>query len=106
MEIFSWEEEYNLGIDVIDSQHKQIVNYINELSYSIARDASAERYNVLDQLRDYCFEHSEFEEQLMKQACYFLFEPHQNIRNRFKERADSIYDELSQVKDPMNVARR
>ena len=106
MEMFSWEEEYNLGIDVIDSQHKQIVNYINELSYSIKRDDSAEVYNVLEQLRDYCLDHFEFEEQLMKQAGYILFEAHQNIHNRFKERVESIQEELSQGKDPMNVARR
>lgn len=42
----------------------------------------------------------------MKQAGYILFEAHQNIHNRFKERVESIQEELSQGKDPMNVARR
>lgn len=106
MEIFSWKVEYNLGIDVIDSQHQQIVDYINELSYAINRGDNDEVYEVLEKLKDYCLDHFDFEEQLMQQAGYILLEAHQGVHRRFKERVDNIQEELLQGKDPMSVARR
>src|SRR5690554_4565099 len=101
MEIFPWKVEYNLGIDVIDSQHQQIVNYINELSYAINRGDNDEVYEVLEKLKDYCLDHFDFEEQLMQQAGYILLEAHQGVHRRFKERVDNIQEELLQGKDPM-----
>lgn len=106
MEIFDWKDEYNLGIDVIDSQHKQIVHYINDLSYAITANSNTEVYSVLEQLKDYCMDHFDFEEQLMRQAGYILLEAHQGVHKRFKDKVDSIQEELMQGKDPMGVARR
>lgn len=106
MEEFTWKPEYNLGIGIIDSQHKQIVDYINDLNSAIKREDSAEVYTVIEQLKDYCADHFEFEEQLMHQAGYILLEAHQGVHRRFKERIDSIQEELLQGKDPMGIARR
>src|SRR5690554_7394405 len=96
MEIFSWKVEYNLGIDVIDSQHQQIVDYINELSYAINRGDNDEVYEVLEKLKYYCLDHFDFEEQLMQQAGYILLEAHQGVhRDRKSTRLNSSHVRIS-----------
>lgn len=37
MAIYSWKASLSVGIDEIDSQHKQLIQYINDLSKIIDR---------------------------------------------------------------------
>ncbi|WP_172838733.1 hypothetical protein [Solemya velesiana gill symbiont] len=34
---FEWDDAYNMGVDVIDHQHRRIVDYINTLYQAIGR---------------------------------------------------------------------
>ena len=62
-----WVPDYNTGIDVIDDQHKRILDYINEI------DANTERARIkqiLDNIIDYTQSHFTFEESLQEEAGY------------------------------------
>ena len=37
-----WNESYNIGIDVIDNQHRQILDYINALEQVKAQEIAIE----------------------------------------------------------------
>ncbi|SRR5690554_917167 len=106
MQFYEWTADLNLGIDVIDAQHKQIVNYINKLSSAITANDADQVFLTIEQLRDYCLDHFSFEEQLMQQAGYILCAAHQAIHRRFEERIINVQADLESGKDPFSVARR
>lgn len=63
IEIFPWNENFNTGIEVIDSQHKELVLIINSLAREIAFGIDQDRLNgVFDRLVDYTHYHFETEE--------------------------------------------
>lgn len=106
MEKFEWTQDLNIGIDVIDSQHRRIVDYINDLSDAITNGLVEEVFDVMERLRDYTFDHFAFEEQLMEQAGYPLLKSHQLVHRRFEDKVGNMYEELTNGRDPFGVARR
>lgn len=106
MENFKWTDDLNLGIDIIDSQHKRIVDYINEINIAISYEDVTMVFDVMERLKDYTMDHFAFEEQLMKQAGYMLLEPHQKVHRRFEDKMNKLEASLSDGQDPFGVARR
>ena len=48
-----WNESYNIGIEVIDNQHRQILDYINALEKIRVSGDRNQIKEVLDDLIDY-----------------------------------------------------
>ena len=102
-----WIAEYNTGIDVIDDQHKRILEYINEIeNIHIMIDRVKVKW-ILDNIIDYTQSHFTFEESLQEEADYQYRVPHKRVhdlfikkiesyRSRF-EQGDSIESELHEV---------
>ena len=57
-----WSSKMNIGIDVIDKQHRQIVDYINRLGEAIKASNKSEILQILDDVIDYTQSHFAFEE--------------------------------------------
>lgn len=102
-----WIPEYNTGIDVIDDQHKRILDYINEIDEISVRSDRARVREILNNIIDYTQSHFTFEESLQEEAGYKYRVPHkrvhdlfikkiENYRDRF-ETGDSIGSELHDV---------
>ncbi|WIO73687.1 bacteriohemerythrin [Porticoccaceae bacterium LTM1] len=71
MSHFVWTGEYELGIDVIDQQHRRIVDYINRVCEVVNESKSRGCINiVLADLVDYTFSHLVFEEAMLEEAGY------------------------------------
>lgn len=83
---FTWEPSFETGIDIIDSQHKRIVDYINALHEAMNAKQPAKVEEVLDQLVDYTITHFTFEESLMEKAGYLHFEAHKKVHEAFTNR--------------------
>ncbi len=81
-----WSSDLNTGIDVIDDQHKSIVDYINQLEYAISQGNRATVGNVLNDLVDYTLSHFAFEESLQQEAGYAYAIPHKAIHDIFVKR--------------------
>ncbi|MCX7149285.1 MAG: bacteriohemerythrin [Rhodocyclales bacterium] len=81
-----WTSDLNTGIDVIDDQHKRIVDYINQLENAVSQKDSRSVGLVLDALADYCLAHFGFEESLQEKAGYALAKPHKVIHETFAKR--------------------
>lgn len=81
-----WTNDLYTGIDVIDNQHKRIVDYINQLEDAIAQAKPLVVGAVLDELVDYTLSHFAFEESLQEEAGYKLAKPHKAIHGMFTTR--------------------
>ncbi len=83
-----WTNDLNTGIDVIDSQHMRIVDYINQLMDAIQQPNRQVIGRVLDELVDYTLSHFAFEENLQESAGYLYAKPHKGVHNMFIKRIE------------------
>ncbi len=81
-----WTNDLSTGIDVIDNQHKRIVDYINQLGDSIRHRNRNSVGSVLDELVDYTLSHFTFEESLQEEAGYKFAKPHKAVHEVFVKR--------------------
>ena len=63
-----WESKLDTGIDVIDHQHRRIVDYINDLEIAKTMGDKKKVTDVIEQLIDYTQSHFGFEESMMEEA--------------------------------------
>ncbi|MDQ9008608.1 bacteriohemerythrin [Acinetobacter gerneri] len=103
----NWIPAYNTGIDVIDDQHKRILDYINQLD-SIEENTNRDDIkNILNDIIDYTQSHFTFEESLQVEAQYKYAVPHKKVHDLFIKRiegyrqkfqdGESIENELHEV---------
>lgn len=86
MAYMQWTPDLDTGISVIDTQHKRIVDYINEL-YDASESGSAQQVqSVIEGLVDYTVTHFNFEEQLQEKANYPFLKAHQRVHEIFMRR--------------------
>ncbi len=93
--MFEWKKEFELGIDIIDEQHKNLLkigNRINEVLQE--HEEGYDDYDViiglLGELRDYTAYHFETEEKLMLKYGYKDFDAHKAKHDSFVAYLDSI----------------
>lgn len=91
MQRVEWTEEYELGIGVIDGQHKRIVEYINKLADIGPEGSSEELSEIVDSLLDYTYSHFAFEEALMEEAGYENLNFHQQTHEAFTNRIRDLH---------------
>ncbi|MGD9172326.1 MAG: bacteriohemerythrin [Candidatus Thiodiazotropha sp.] len=99
-----WKKELDTGIDVIDGQHKQIVDYINQLDDAKVTKDRKLIGKVIDDMVDYTVSHFGFEETLIEDAGYEFTRPHKRVHELFVKRVseykqrfdggDDVADEL------------
>ena len=87
-----WVPEYNTGIDVIDDQHKRILDYINEINSMVGNTDHEKIKNILNHIIDYTQSHFTFEESLQEEADYKYRVPHKRVHDLFIKRIESYRD--------------
>lgn len=80
---WKWDPSLSVGLDVIDNQHRRIVEYINELNSAMHEHAREKVGEVIDQMVDYTVTHFAFEEKLMEKAGYKLLPEHVAVHRSF-----------------------
>ena len=99
-----WTRGLEIGIGVIDGQHRRIVDYINTLhDVSQVPDRETVR-QVIGDLIDYTYSHFAFEEALMEEAGYEFLTIHQNTHKAFCERIDHYrkrFEDGEDIADPL-----
>lgn len=71
MLIFQWNENYETNIDLIDNQHKNLVNLINDFGKSIQENnklSQEELNDIFNKITKYAYEHFKDEEKEMEKA--------------------------------------
>jgi len=67
MQVFTWNSDYETGIDIVDEQHKKLVTIINEYSLSLSNNStSVDKIKIiLNRLLEYTQVYFQEEESLM-----------------------------------------
>lgn len=87
-----WHPDYDTGIEVIDDQHKRILDYINEIqNVRVSHDRDKVR-QVLDNIIDYTQSHFTFEESLQEEAQYKYCVPHKRVHDLFIKKIENYRD--------------
>lgn len=87
-----WTNDLNTGIEVIDNQHRRIVDYINQLGTAIKRRNRDAVGTVLNELVDYTVSHFAFEESLLEEVGYQYAKPHKAVHEMFIKRVSGYQE--------------
>jgi len=94
----TWRNELDTGIEVIDSQHRRIVELINQL-HEIQGQEREVIGVVIEGLIDYTVSHFAFEESLMEEAGYQFGRAHKRIHDLFVKRVLDCRERYSAGED-------
>jgi hemerythrin len=87
-----WTSDLNTEIEVIDNQHKRIVDYINRLDIAIEEQNRILVGQVLSDLVDYTQSHFAFEESLLEEVNYPHSKPHKAVHELFIKRVEEYQE--------------
>jgi hemerythrin len=100
MDKFEWTEQLNVGIEVIDQQHRRIANYINQLDKAASSGLQREELgNLINDLVDYTISHFAFEESLQEDAGYPFLKAHKKVHELFAKRVADFKDRFDRGED-------
>ena len=99
MEIIQWRPTLETGIDVIDQQHKRIVDYINALRIAQVKGDRGAVARTIDDVIDYTQSHFGFEEALMEDAGYPLLNAHKRVHELFMRRVAVLHQRFKSGED-------
>jgi len=95
-----WKQEYSVGIDSIDRQHKKLIGLINNLQAAVNYSTGAEfEREALDELVDYTRTHFSYEEGLMEQNGYPEFAAHRAEHELMISRVEQVLAEYQKNPD-------
>jgi hemerythrin len=90
MAYMEWTRDLESGIPVIDTQHKRIIEFINELHEACQTRNADETNHVMEGLLNYTVTHFEFEEALQEKAGYPFLKAHRRIHEVFMKKVAEI----------------
>ncbi len=92
MPALTWTDDLSVGIEVIDGQHKRIVDYINQLHEAHVTGEKELLNRVLEELIDYTQSHFGFEETVMEEAGYAFLKAHRRVHELFIRKIGQFHD--------------
>jgi len=101
-----WGDDDNLGIPLIDEQHRGIVAMINTLYYFMKRgEGERELLRMLEMLEGFFRIHFIVEEEMMARAGYREREAHAAAHADFLRKLADARSALDRVNDPLELLR-
>ena len=98
----SWSENYATSIKILDEQHKELFNILDNCYDLLLNNKEEDKYdkiiNILEKLRDYTIYHFNTEEEFLKKNNYSKFLSHKFAHDAFIEQING-YDIYSIDKD-------
>ena len=95
-----WKDEYSVGLESIDKQHKKLLNLINQLQTAVDFSTGEEfEREALDALVDYTKTHFSYEEGLMKDKGYPDYEPHKAQHEKMIKHVEDVLSEYEKDQD-------
>jgi len=94
MALLQWTDKFRLGIDVVDREHRELVDLINRLHDAVmAEDANTRVTVFFERLLVAMTTHFASEEEFMRASAYDQLERHQSDHERI----------LEEIRDIMNA---
>ncbi|MFZ5352976.1 MAG: bacteriohemerythrin [Bacillota bacterium] len=98
-----WKDEYSIGVDLIDAQHKHIFEIGNSAYKLLRDDISVDKYDkvvqIIDDLREYTKFHFRSEEDYMLEVKYSGYYEQKKEHDAFIKKIDEVDLDLVD-KDP------
>jgi len=96
-----WKPAYNLGIPIVDEQHRGIVSTINSLCYSIQNKQGGKMLQpVINMVTEYTRIHFEIEEEFLEKCGYPDLENHRILHKELTSALSHVGKESIWNKDP------
>jgi hemerythrin len=83
MSIIKWNEEFVLGIEELDMQHRQLIHMLNDAFESTQNSHENNTRKLLDRMRRYALEHFAAEEYILESFDYPKLKEHQQEHTLF-----------------------
>lgn len=83
-----WKEEYNIGVDVIDKEHRRLFKIINKL-FAFGKEEKKSQWACQEGIKffkDHAIQHFEQEEIYMRSIGYEGLEVHRNLHEGFRRK--------------------
>jgi hemerythrin len=91
---FKWNDGYKIGVEIIDDEHKQIVDHFEELYFNMSNGRGLKYYEqLLSFLQMYVNDHFEHEEKLQREISYDFADNHKILHENFKSQINQIIEE-------------
>jgi hemerythrin len=102
--MIKWKDEYSIGVDSVDAQHKELFEIANR-SYDLLRnqlitDKYEKIIEIIDELKNYTVYHFQSEEDYMQKIGYKKFLSQKVAHNDFLEKMENI--DVEQIDDGQN----
>jgi hemerythrin len=82
---FIWKDSYNLGIEIMDDQHKKLVDIINDLYEAFYNSETKDKMQpILRELINYAAYHFKSEEELFNKFNFNQIAEHRGLHEDFK----------------------
>lgn len=89
-----WKDEYSVGVEAMDNEHRKLLNLINHLQTAIHyQTGGGFEQEALNELMDYTRYHFQHEEELMQQYGYPNLEAHQKLHRDMVAQAEAFVAE-------------
>ncbi|WP_028578834.1 bacteriohemerythrin [Desulfogranum japonicum] len=99
MELICWNPAFDTGLDEIDNQHKQLIQYLNDLTQAMDDQDTLAVKGVITGIVDYTLSHFAFEETLMMEAKYPYAKAHKSVHEMFIKRVSKFQNRLESGED-------
>ncbi|MBT7952853.1 MAG: hemerythrin family protein [Gammaproteobacteria bacterium] len=96
MVLVEWRDDFKVGIDEVDFEHKEMIDLINESYEEAKKDGSSEAVmDFLGEIFEKISAHFALEEKVMKKLEYDQFEDHKDDHERLLDSIRDIMDEYA-----------
>jgi hemerythrin len=100
MNKITWKDEYSVGTEDLDSQHKDVMKLINRLIDYTSSSMPSEKFaDILHDVHKHYIEHLEYEVQLLKKLHYPAFEEHNDLHEKYHETIALLTFDASEYDD-------
>lgn len=92
--MISWREEYSIGVDEIDNQHKKLFKIAEDAYDLLKNELYIDKYDrilaLLQELKDYTIFHFKTEEGYMKTTGYKKYLSHKVLHDDFIDKINNM----------------
>lgn len=104
MALVRWKEQYDVGIAIIDEQHKKLVDIINNLHEAMSSgNGNTVIAKIADELLQYTKYHFNAEENLLKKCNYSELEPHKVQHRKFEGEIQNFIDDIKEGRKNLSI---
>ncbi len=97
MALIDWTDEFETGIESVDTQHRQLVEIVNKFDEAAGKGKGSRIMSeILKDLINYTTEHFVAEEKLMEDAGYTKLKQHRSQHRQLLQRVERMQFEFDQ----------